>query len=75
MVTASKNSKKELSKRTKNTSKPVKSRVITVRISDEEKVRIDGIMMNLDINRYSDVMRLALHMIKPEIGYAQVDVQ
>jgi predicted transcriptional regulator len=38
--------------------------VVTVRISDEEKDRIDEIMRNLDIKRYSDVMRLALHMVK-----------
>ena len=38
--------------------------VVTVRISDDEKVRIDEIMKNLDIKHYSDVMRLALQMVK-----------
>jgi predicted transcriptional regulator len=38
--------------------------VVTVRISDEEKERIDEIMRNLQISRYSDVMRMALHMLK-----------
>lgn len=38
--------------------------VVTVRISDKEKGRIDEIMRNLDIKRYSDVMRMALHMVK-----------
>jgi len=38
--------------------------VVTVRISDEEKGRIDEIMRTLDIKRYSDVMRLALQMVK-----------
>ena len=47
------------------------STVITVRVSDEEKNRLDAIMMNLDIKRYSDAMRIALHMIKPHAGYAQ----
>lgn len=38
--------------------------VVTVRISDKEKGRIDEIMRDLDIKRYSDVMRMALHMVK-----------
>lgn len=47
----------------------VMSSVITVRISDEEKVRIEKIMANLDIKRYSDVMRMALQMMKPTLQY------
>ena len=37
------------------------SPVVTVRISDEEKERIDQIMKQLNITRYSDVMRMALY--------------
>lgn len=51
------------------------STVITVRISDEEKERIDEIMMDLEIKRYSDVMRMALHMMKPDVGYTRVNIQ
>jgi hypothetical protein len=49
--------------------KTAMSTVITVRVSDSEKERINEIMMNLDIMRYSDVMRMALHMVSPDIGY------
>jgi len=38
--------------------------VVTVRISDEEKERIDRIMNNWNIKRYSDVMRMAVQMLK-----------
>ena len=38
--------------------------VVTVRISDEEKGRIDQIMSSRDIKRYSDVMRMAVRMLK-----------
>ena len=38
--------------------------VVTVRISDVEKERIDEIMQRLDIQRYSDVMHMALQMVK-----------
>ena len=38
------------------------SPVVTVRISDEEKERIDQIMKQHNITRYSDVMRMALQM-------------
>ncbi|MBC7961502.1 MAG: hypothetical protein H7Y05_01015 [Steroidobacteraceae bacterium] len=38
--------------------------VVTVRISDEEKGRIDQIMSNRNIKRYSDVMRMAVRMLK-----------
>jgi hypothetical protein len=40
----------------------VTSTVVTVRVSDEEKARLEEIMRNSDIKRYSDVMRMALHM-------------
>lgn len=42
----------------------IMSPVVTVRISDEEKERIDQIMKQLNITRYSDVMRMALQMVQ-----------
>ena len=63
---------KKSSRRIINPDRAVTSSVITVRISDGEKERIDNVMMDLDIKRYSDVMRMALHMVKPDIGYNQV---
>jgi len=57
--------KKPVKRTVKPTRAPVLS-VVTVRISDEEKDRIDEIMRNLDIKRYSDIMRMALHMVKQQ---------
>jgi hypothetical protein len=57
--------KKTVRHRMKSDTVPTLS-VVTVRISDEEKERIDEIMRNLDIKRYSDVMRMALHMVKQQ---------
>jgi HSP90 family molecular chaperone len=74
MAAARKNYKKKTSKRSAKSDRGVMSTVITVRISDDEKERIDEIMMNLDIKRYSDVMRMALHMIRPDIGYIRVNM-
>jgi hypothetical protein len=64
MATARKNCKKKSSRRSVKSDKVPTLSVVTVRISDEEKKRIDEIMRNLDIKRYSDVMRMALHMVK-----------
>jgi hypothetical protein len=64
MATARKNCKKKASKRSVKSDRVPMLSVVTVRISDEEKKRIDEIMRNLDIKRYSDVMRMALHMVK-----------
>jgi hypothetical protein len=75
MATARKNYRKKPSKRSVKSDKMVMSTVITVRISDGEKDRIDEIMMNLDIKRYSDVMRMALRMMRPNIGYTQANMQ
>jgi hypothetical protein len=74
MATARKNYKNKSSKRSVRSGKPVMSTVITVRVSDEEKDRIDAIMVNLDIKRYSDVMRMALHMIRPDLGHIPVNI-
>lgn len=64
MATARKNCRKKSSKSSVKADKVPTLSVVTVRISDEEKDRIDKIMKNLDIKRYSDVMRMALHMVK-----------
>jgi len=64
MATARKYCRKKLTKRSEKSDKVPVLSVVTVRISDEEKERIDEIMRNLDIKRYSDVMRMALHMVK-----------
>lgn len=50
----------------------VLSEVVSVRISGEEKERIDKLMMHLGMTRYSDVMRLALDMMKPHVGQVHV---
>ena len=60
--------KKCLNKPVKRGVKPDRSApsaVIAVRISDEEKMRIEKIMANLGIKSYSDVMRMALQMLEP----------
>ena len=62
MATAKKNGLKKSPKQIKAPNLSV----VTVRISDEEKERIDTIMKNLNIKRYSDVMRLALQMVQQE---------
>jgi hypothetical protein len=64
MATARKNCRKKTSKRTAKPDKSPALSVVTVRISDEEKGRIDEIMRSLDIERYSDMMRMALQMVK-----------
>ena len=38
--------------------------VVTLRISDDEKEQIDRIMDSWNIKRYSDVMRMAVRMLK-----------
>ena len=62
MTTARKKLKKKISKRREKSAK-VTSAVVTVRISDEEKERFDGVMRNLNVKHYSDAMRMALHMV------------
>ncbi len=75
MATAIKPHKKKTTKQRGKSDKVVLSAIITVRISEREKERINEIMMDLGIARYSDVMRMALHMIGPNINYTQVDMQ
>jgi hypothetical protein len=67
MATARKAYKNKPAKQGTRTGKVVLSTVITVRLSNEEKERMEQIMMNLDITRYTDVMRMALHMITPSL--------
>lgn len=64
MAAARKYHKKKTTKRIMKSDRQAVLSVVTVRISDEEKERMDMIMRNLDIKRYSDVMRMALHMVK-----------
>jgi DNA-directed RNA polymerase subunit E'/Rpb7 len=64
MIKARKNYKKKRSKRSIKPDKMVKSAVVTVRISDEEKERIEELMKKSGIKRYSDIMRMALQMTK-----------
>jgi hypothetical protein len=69
MAIVKKKYKKQPLKRSVKSDTVVTSSVITVRISDEEKMRIEKIMAELDIKNYSDVMRMALHMVKPTLQY------
>ena len=64
MATARKSSRRKKAKRTVRADRASTLSVVTVRISDEEKERIDEIMQRLDIPRYSDVMRMALQMVR-----------
>jgi len=64
MATVSKSRRKKKAKRTVRADRAPTLSVVTLRISDEEKERIDDIMQRLDIQRYSDVMRLALQLVR-----------
>ena len=75
MADAKKSCKKKVSPRVRKPYDQSASSIITVRISDTEKKRVDEIMMNLDIKCYSDVMRMALQMVKPDIRYIQENMQ
>jgi antitoxin component of RelBE/YafQ-DinJ toxin-antitoxin module len=66
MATAKRNFRKKPVKQALKSNKAAMLSVVTVRISDEEKERIDEIMRNLQITRYSDMMRMALHMVKTQ---------
>lgn len=64
MATAKRVFKKKPVKKAATSNKVPMLSVVTVRVSDEEKERIEKIMKQLDIKRYSDVMRMALQMVK-----------
>jgi hypothetical protein len=74
MATVRKSCRGKKARRTVRADKASTLSVVTVRISDEEKERIDAIMQRLDIHRYSDVMRMALQMVKQQTqpGNSQV---
>jgi hypothetical protein len=74
MGTAMKQHKKKTTRRSGKSDKAVMSTIVTVRISEREKERISKIMMDLGLTRYSDMMRIALHMIGPNNKYTQVDM-
>lgn len=63
MTTVGKKYKKRLNAN-QGTQKQDALTVVTVRISDEEKERIDHIMSNRNIKRYSDVMKMAVRLLK-----------
>lgn len=52
--------------------KKAMSTVVSVRITETEKESIDVLMKNLNINRYSDFMRIALQMVQPDMSYCQI---
>ena len=64
MATVSKNRRRKKTKRSVRDDRTPTLSVVTLRISDEEKERIDDIMRRLEIPRYSDVMRLALQLVR-----------
>lgn len=66
MATARKKPIRSPLKRRAKSGKMPTSPVVTVRLSDLEKERLDEIMRTLDIKRYSDVMRMALQMVHPQ---------
>ncbi len=55
--------KKRKQRRTKAKGQAVLS-IVSVRISDEEKERIDEIMRIGNIKRYSDIMRMAIQLVR-----------
>lgn len=57
------NPKKQTVRRVKAKSQAVLS-IVSVRISDEEKERIDEIMRLGNIKSYSDVLRMAIQMVQ-----------
>ena len=60
---AKKSKKRPVKRKTKLREQAVLS-VVSVRISDEEKERIDEIMRLNDIKSYSDVLRMAIQMVQ-----------
>jgi hypothetical protein len=56
--------KRKAVKRTSKSKAPAMLSVISVRISDEEKERIDEIMRCNNISRYADVLHQAIKMVK-----------
>jgi len=75
MADKKKSCKKNISPRGRKPYDQSASSIITLRISDTEKKRVDEIMMNLDLKHYSDVMRMALQMVIPDIRYIQENMQ
>ncbi|MDD2851834.1 MAG: hypothetical protein PHY09_08030 [Desulfuromonadaceae bacterium] len=61
---AVKNTGKRRKKHAVNQREYAAKTVISVRISDEEKKRIDEIMCSININRYSDVLKIAIQMFQ-----------
>ena len=74
MATVRKSCRKKKTKRSVRADKAATLSVVTVRISDQEKERIEDIMQRLDIQRYSDVMRMALQMVKRQTAPVNIQV-
>jgi hypothetical protein len=75
MGKVAKKNKKQPGKRKLKAREQAVLSVVSVRISDEEKERIDEIMRVGNIKRYSDVLRLAIQMIQvsdDEQGYKRL---
>lgn len=63
-MTAIKKDKKKRSGRKARTKRQTVLSVVSVRISDEEKEHIDKLMQVGKFKHYSDVMRMAIQMVK-----------
>ncbi len=68
--------KRKRKKRRKKAKEQAVLSVISVRLSDEEKERIDHIMREGNFKRYSDIVRLAIHMYRgpDRDGYGRHDI-
>jgi len=64
MDTVTKNVRKKRKRRRVKAKEQAVLSVISVRISDEEKERIDEIMRLGNIKRYSDVLRMAIQLVQ-----------
>ena len=59
-----KNTRKRRKKRRVKAKEQSVLSIISVRISDEEKERIDNVMRVANIKRYSDLLKIAIQMIQ-----------
>jgi len=64
MATAKNTNKNKTSRRALKTRRVTPSSVVSVRVSDDDKERINEIMNAFKINSYSDFMRIALQMVR-----------
>lgn len=64
VLAVSRPEKRKRKKKRKKAKEQAVLSVISVRLTDEEKERIDEIMRAGNIKRYSDVVRMAIHMYR-----------